>query len=153
MPKKYCFSFPGTRDAFAEILDRYPNYDRKFYRFNDYIVEVSDKTYRFGVARGSHSGGYWYEPTVTEEQDKIVFRGEIRYIDSHTDLKGFKKIIDKVGDACLFIFVIPFILVFKAYMGIRWLIRKILRRPTPKDETPADRLCSLMETVFGCTQQ
>jgi hypothetical protein len=51
-----------------------------FYYFDNYIIKLVGDEMHFGVARGGHSGGYWFVPTITELGDKMEFRGEIRYI-------------------------------------------------------------------------
>jgi hypothetical protein len=52
----------------------------KFYYFDDYIVKLVGDDIHFGVARGGHSGGYWFIPTITSFDNRIEFRGSIRYI-------------------------------------------------------------------------
>ncbi len=65
MSKSYSFDFSGTKEMFLNQLNEYPNNNQKFFYFDDYIVELSENEVRFGVARGGHSGGYWFVPTIT----------------------------------------------------------------------------------------
>lgn len=70
MSKEYTFEFIGKKEEFFNILNSYPSNtsysDDKFYYFDDFIVKVTGDEIHFGVARGGHSGGYWYVPSITE---------------------------------------------------------------------------------------
>ena len=155
MSKNYCFEFHGTREQFSETLYQYPTNDRKFFYFNDYIVEITGDRYSFGVQRGGHSGGYWFIPTITEIGDKLLFSGTIEYIDSWTTTKDskFRKIVDKIELGCLTVLLLPLILIVKLYQAIAKLIKKIRKQPIVKEETPEDRLYYLMETLLNCTRK
>ena len=155
MSKEYVFEFPGTREDFMTSLNRFSRNssysDGTFYYFDDYIVKLIDEEIHFGVARGGHSGGYWFIPTITNLGDRIEFRGTIRYIGPSSKNRGaFKKAIDSVGGFLLLILILPIILIIRIYMLIEWLVRKIFNRPKPKEKTNEERLFDLMENYFGC---
>lgn len=152
MSKSYLFEYPGTKEMFLSQLIKYPNNDKKFFCFDDYIVELSENEIRFGVARGGHSGGYWFIPTITELDGKTTFCGTIQYIDPYTSDKGIKKIINKLEEILLFIFLFPVFLIFKIYSFFSWVIRKILKKPDPKQESEEDKLYNLMENHLNCTR-
>ena len=122
-----------------------------FYYFDNYIVKLVGDEIHFGVARGGHSGGYWFVPTITDLGEKMDFRGEIRYIGLSSENQGaFKKAIDGIGEFLLLILILPIALVIRIYMFMEWLIRKIFNRPKPKEKTIEERLFDLMENYFGC---
>ena len=153
MSKSYSFDFLGTKEMFLNQLNKYPNNNQKFFYFDDYIVEISDNEVRFGVARGGHSGGYWFVPTITEFDGKTTFCGTIKYVDPYTNEKGIKKIINKIEEVLSWIFLIPIIAVIKVYLFFSWLIRKIFKRSKPKEESLEDKLYNLMENHLGCKRQ
>ncbi|MBR2342856.1 MAG: hypothetical protein IKA64_01220 [Clostridia bacterium] len=154
MSKKYMFEFAGTKKDFINNLNRFSHNDSysggTFYYFDDYIVELIGDEIHFGVARGNHSGGYWFVPTITELSNKIEFSGEIRYIGPNDNRSLSKKAIDSVGDFLLFILILPIALIIRVYMFIEWMVRKIFNRPKPKGKTNEERLLNLMENYFGC---
>lgn len=153
MSKNYCFEFLGTREQFLEPLYQYPNNDRKFFYFNDYIVEISGDMICFGVARGGHLGGYWFKPTITEIGNRLQFSGKIEYIGSYTKDSKFHKTVDKIEEGCLFVILLPLLLLVKLYLSIKNLIQKIRKKPIIKEETTEDRLFYLMETLLNCTRK
>ena len=124
-----------------------------FYYLDDYIVELIGEEIRFGIARGGHSGGYWFVPTITDFGDRLEFRGKIRYIGPNENRGFFRKAIDRVGDFLLLIFILPIVLVIRGYMLIEWLVRRIFNRPKPKEKTNEERLFDLMENYFGCVRK
>ena len=134
-------------------LNKYPNNNQKFFYFDDYIVEISDNEVRFGVARGGHSGGYWFVPTITEFDGKTTFCGTIEYVDPYTNEKGIKKIVNKIEEVLLWIILIPIIVVVKVYLFFSWLIRKIFKRSKHKEESLEDKLYNLMENHLGCKRK
>lgn len=154
MSKEYLFEFPGTKEDFLNRLDRFPHNDSysgsTFYYFDDYMVKRIGDEIHFGVARGGHSGGYWFVPTITEMGSKVEFCGEIRYIGPGENRGPFKKAIDGVGEFLLFILLLPIVLIIRGYLFIEWLVRKITNRPKPKGKTNEDRLFDLMENYFSC---
>lgn len=157
MSREYAFEFPGTKEDLLNSLNRFHHNTSysgdTFYYFDDYIVKLVGDEMHFGVARGGHSGGYWFVPTITDLGGKMEFRGEIRYIGPEDNRGPFKKAIDSVGDFLLLLFILPIVLVIRAYMFIEWLIRKIINRPKPKAKTEEERLFDLMENYFGCVSK
>ena len=73
MAKNYSFQFPGTEEDFVRLLSKYPNNHNNFYYFDDYIVRIENGEYKFGVARGGHSGGYWYLPEKSEKDGSVSY--------------------------------------------------------------------------------
>ena len=155
MSKEYIFEFPGTKEEFLNNLNRFAHNEAysgdKFYYFGDYIVKLVGDEIHFGVARGGHSGGYWYIPTITSFDNRIEFRGSIQHIGSDGEKQGsFKKDINSFGEFLLFILILPIAVVIWGYVFLEWLVRKILNRPKPKEKTNEERLFDLMENYFGC---
>ena len=153
MSKSYSFEFLGTKEMFMNQLNKYRNNDQRFFYFDDYIVELSNGDIRFGVARGGHSGGYWFVPTITEIDGKTTFCGSIGYIDPYTNEKGIKKIVNKIEEVLLWIILIPIIIIVKVCLFFSWVVRKILKRTKPKEESLEDKLYNLMENHLNCTRQ
>lgn len=154
MPKKYIFEFSGTKEDLWNLLNQF-NHSASdsrgtLYYLDDYIVELIGEEIRFGVARGSHSGGYWFVPTITDLGDRLEFRGKIRYVGPNENRGVFRKAIDRVGDFLLLIFILPIALVVRICMFTEWLVRKISNRPKPKEKTNEERLFDLMENFLGC---
>lgn len=154
MSKEYIFEFSGTKEDLLNSLERFSHKDtysgNTFYYFDDYIVKLTGDEIRFGVARGGHSGGYWFVPTITESGDGLELRGEIRYVGPEVNRGPVKKAIDRVGDFLLFLFVLPIVLVVRVYVFLKWLVSKICNRPVPKEKTNEERLFELMENYFDC---
>ena len=153
MSKSYSFEFSGTKEMFLNQLNKYRNNDQRFFYFDDYIVELSNGDIRFGVARGGHSGGYWFVPIITEIDGKTTFCGSIEYIDPYTNEKGIKKIVNKIEEILLWIILIPIIIIVKVCLFFSWVVRKILKRTKPKEESLEDKLYNLMENHLNCTRQ
>lgn len=158
MSKEYMFEFPGTKEDFMNSLNRFSHnasYSSGiFYYFDDYIVKLIGAEIHFGVARGGHSGGYWFVPTITDLGEKIEFRGEIQHIGPSSENRGtFKKAIDGIGDFLLLILILPIVLIIRGYMLVEWLVRKIFNRPKPKEKTNEERLFDLMVNYFGCVEK
>lgn len=154
MSKEYIFEFSGTKEDFLNSLNRF-NHNSSysgdtFYYFHDYIIKKIGDEIHFGVARGGHSGGYWFIPTITDLGDRLEFRGEIRYIGPNHDSSAIKKTIDGIGEFLLFVLLLPIFLIIKIYTLMEWLVRKIFNRPKPKEKTNEERLFDLMENYFGC---
>ena len=157
MSKEYRFEFPGTKEALLSRCNQFTHSDSysrgTFYYLDDYIVELIGEEIRFGIARGGHSGGYWFVPTITDFGDRLEFLGKIRYIGPNENRSFFRKAIDRVGDFLLLIFILPIVLVIRGYMLIEWLVRKIFNRPKPKEKNNEERLFDLMENYFGCVRK
>lgn len=154
MSKEYRFDFPGTKEDLLNRLNQFTHSasysSGTFYYLDDYIVELIDEEIRFGIARGSHSGGYWFVPTITDLGDRLVFRGKIRYIGPNENHGFFRKAIDRVGEFLLLILILPIVLAIRIYMLMERLVRKIWNRPKPKEKTNKVRLFDLMENFLGC---
>ena len=144
MSKEYVFEFPGTKEDFMNSLNRFSHnasyFSGTFYYFDDYIVKLVGDEIHFGVARGGHSGGYWFVPTITDLGSKMEFRGKIRYVGPNNNRGSFKKAIDSVGEFLLLILILPIVLIIRGYMFMEWLVRKIFNRPKPKKLTKSDCL-------------
>ena len=153
MSKSYSFEFSGTKEMFLNQLNKYPNNNQKFFYFDNYIVELSNGDIRFGVARGGHSGGYWFVPTITELDGKTTFCGTIEYNDPYTSEKGIKKIVNKIEEVLLWIILIPIIIIVKVYLFFSWVVRKLFKITKPREESLEDRLYNLMENHLGCKRQ
>ncbi len=153
MSKSYLFEFSGTKEMFLNQLNKYPNNDQKFFYFDDYIVELSNGDIRFGVARGGHSGGYWFVPTITEIDGKTTFCGTIEHNDPYTSEKGIKKIVNKIEEVLLWIILFPLIVIVKVYLIFSWLVRKTFKKCKPKEESLEDKLYNLMENHLDCKRQ
>ena len=153
VPKSYSFDFLGTKKMFLNQLNKDPNNNQKLFYFDDYIVEISGDEIRFGIARGGHSGGYWFVPTITELDGKTTFCGTIEYVAPYTNEKGIKKIINKIEEVLFWIILIPIIIIVKVCLFFSWVVRKILKRTKPKEESLEDKLYNLMENHLGCKRQ
>ena len=155
MSKEYIFEFAGTKEDFINILNRF-NHNTSyssgtFYYFDDYIVKLIGDEIHFGVARGGHSGGYWFVPTITDLGEKMEFRGEIQYIGPGSEKRGvLKKAVDRIEEFLLLILLLPILLIVRGYIFLEWLVRKLCNRPKPKEKTNEERLFDLMENYFGC---
>ena len=161
MSKKYTFEFRGTMEDFLNVLDAIPAYrsnfgGKKHYSFDKYIVEIIDGEMRFGVNRAGYSGGYWYVPTVTEYPDRVVFCGEICYIEN-ANSKKFKEL--EIGDRVFIVFCMvlfsPLFLVSDLYNFVKRAVCKILHLPDkPSNERKHERkLNNLMQRHLHCTEQ
>ena len=174
MSKKYTFEFPGTMTEFLHMLDAIPAYrsnfgGKKHCSFDGYIVDIIDGEIRFGVNRAGHSGGYWYVPTVTEYPDRVVFCGEIRYMDAGHNSSNPpkpKNRSQRIGDAIFLILFSPFLLIAALFLLIivlfeslydfvRWTVCKIFRLPDkPSNERKHKRkLNDLMQRHLHCVKQ
>lgn len=153
MPKRYSFDFAGTKEMFLNQLNKYPHNNQNFFYFDDYIVKLSDGDIHFGVARGGHSGGYWYVPTLIESDNKITFCGTIQYLDPYTSKKGIEKIAYRIEEILLWIILFPIIIIVKMYLFFSWIISKIFKLNKPKEESLEDKLYNLMENHLNCTKQ
>ena len=155
--KEYVFEFIGKKEEFFNVLNSYPNNtsyrDDKLYYFDDFIVKVTDGEIHFGVERGGHSGGYWYIPSITECDGRIRFCGTVKYIGPDAKRGKIKKAIDGIEYFLLFILILPIALIFRLYMLAEWVIRKISKRPKPKDKTTEEKLFDLMENYLCCIKR
>lgn len=157
MVKEYVFEFSGTKEDFLNGLNRF-SHDTSysgdtFYYFHDYIIKKIGDEIHFGVARGGHSSGYWFIPTITDLGDRLELRGEIQYIGPNHDRSTFRKTIDGISEFLLLVLLLPIVLVIRGYMFAEWLVRKICNRPKPKEKTNEERLLDLMENYCGCVSK
>lgn len=135
---------------FIDHLHTFSHNGQGTFFLDDYIIELSEDRIRFGVARGGHSGGYWYVPTVTESEGKLSFCGKIQYIDAYSGEKGVKKIVDAIEEILLCILLLPILLLIKVYFGVSWVVRKIFKRAKPQEDSLEERLYRLMEDHLHC---
>lgn len=145
MSNIYSFEFNGTKEMFLNNLNKFPNNDQKFFYFDDYIVELANNEIRFGVARGGHSGGFWFTPTITEIHNKTIFCGEIKHIDSNTTEQGIKKALNKFCEFMLIIVFMPVFIVAKLYY--------FLKKSKTEEPSIEDKLYNLMENHLNCTRK
>ena len=133
MSKNYTFIFPGTREEFDDILNKY----RESYEFREdgFLIETNGDKLSFGIERSGYTRGFQYIPTITETEGKTVFSGKITCSEKKT-----------VGD---FLFT-PIALIIKLYFHILLLTEKRLGHPPQKEEKTEDRLFTLMEDRLGC---
>lgn len=158
MEKEYVFSFTGTKEDFVNSLTRFHHrytYSGDTYIcFADYIVKLVGEDIHFGVARGGHSGGYWFVPTITDLGGRIEFRGIIRYIGPERKNKGrFKEVMKNIEVVLLFVLALPVLLPICLYVFGERLVKRIINRPKPKEKTNEERLFELMEHYLGCSAQ
>lgn len=157
MAKEYAFEFHGTKEDILNIITS-NKFDTsysgtRYYYLNDYLIKIVDGEIHFGVERGGHSGGYWYVPQISEFENRIEFRGSIRYIGPEDDRSTIVKILDAIGLGLLFILLLPMYIVAKLYALIEWIVRKICNRPKVKETTTEDKLFDLMENHLGCVKK
>lgn len=155
MPKKYIFSFPGTKEDFLLSLKANPHNScsgEKYYYYDDFIVKIAGDKLYFGVERGGHSGGYWFIPTITEYDDRTDFCGTVQYIgpDHDENRSRLKNVIDGIEFFLLFVLLLPVLLLFWIYVLIERIVRKLLKKPKPKEKTTEEKLFDLMENYMGC---
>lgn len=150
MAKHYCFQFPGTKEDFLRLLGKYPIYNKNYYYLDDYIVEIENGAYKFGVARGGHSGGYWYLPEISEKDGSLCFNGKILYISPHDPEKGIKRTINTIEEILTVIILFPFLLITICCVLIASLIKK--RKGEPKELTTEEKLYDLMVNHLHCSE-
>ncbi len=136
---KYRFVFHGTREAFEAAAEAY-----SLNNAGEYLFEKDARGYRFGLSSGGHSGGYWFIPEYGEEDGELRIKGGIEFVPV-PDAKP-NRALEIAANIVLF----PLFLISVLVRGAAWLVRKILRRPAPKDEL-AEKLVKLM-TALGCEE-
>lgn len=156
--KKYVFEFMGEKEDFFNILNSYHSSTSfagdRYYYFDDFIVRLVGEKIYFGVQRGGHSaGGYWYIPTIIECDDRIEFCGTIEYTNPNTERGKLKEMIDRIDEFLLLLFLLPVVLLIKLYMLVEWVVRKLLKKPKPKEQTTEERLFDLMENHLCCIRK
>ena len=149
--KKYVFVYPGSREQFDEAFERLRAASQ-----NDYLVKSDDGTYRFGVGRGGHTGGYWYCPNCTKEDGKLHFSGKIRYLSLLPPKTKKQRFLNRLGWVLAFvtvgIFILPLVLFFNLFRGIAWIILRSLGKPTERDEREKELFLLLVDRL-GCEKQ
>ncbi|MCI5682920.1 MAG: hypothetical protein MR284_04155 [Clostridiales bacterium] len=148
MAKKYSFQFLGTKEDFLRSLSKYQNDHSNFYYLDEYIVSIENGECKFGVARGGHSGGYWYLPEITEKDGSLCFSGKIQYISPYSPEKGIKKVMNTIEKSFLFIILLPLILITRGCLLIVSLFKK--QKGIPKEATVEDKLFDLMVNHLHC---
>ncbi len=151
MSKKYSFVFHGTKEMFEDKINQYFTENKENANTNNYMIDSRFGDYAFGIKRGGHSGGYWYEPKITEQNGNLIISGRIEYLTPYNDTK-IKRFFGKIEDGCLMVFLFPLFLLVKVYQLIKKLVYKMRHKPLPKEETEEDRLFYLMENILGCTR-
>ena len=118
MEQEYKFIFPGTREDLLNKLKPFPNNYEEYYYFDGYIVDLRDNEIRFGVARGGHSGGYWFNPTVTEIGGRMEFRGTIRRVGLEDNRSPKQKLVGRMEKIILMVLFWPVLLPIMLYIRI-----------------------------------
>jgi len=154
--KEYVFEFFGTKEDLLNRVNPFGYHASSYsgdtyYYLDDYIVKLVGDEIHFGVARGGHSGGYWFIPQITGFDDRIEFRGSIRYIGPEREKRCTgRKVADGIGLFLLAILIFPVVVVIRGCQAIEWVVRKLFNRPKPKEKTNEERLFDLMENYIGC---
>lgn len=149
--KEYVFKFGGSKEAFLNRLRQLTNdhdRDRRFFYFDNYIVDVKDDEISFGVGRAGHSGGYWFVSHFAEENAQMEFRGTVQYIGPEDDRTKGRKAFDNVLFVLFCILAFPVLLVLWISTGISLIINKLRKKPKPL--TTEENLFDLMENHLGC---
>ena len=134
--KKYRFTYCGTLEQFDHKVALVQSEG-----CDGFILEKKDGKYSFGLARGGHSGGYWYRPEYSEEDGILHIEGRIRFESALTT--------SKFEDIALTVILSPIILIVHTIRGAIWVIKKILGKPITADNVKT-ALFRLMLDVLGC---
>ena len=137
--KRYCFVFDGTLEEFHRAVERVRTDKPGEYLFDN----DRGGRYIFGVARGGHSGGYWFVPDYTEKGGRLLIRGRIEYI----DLNESKR--DRIFEAASWVLLAPLWLTAFAIRGLVWLVRRMLHKPR-RIRSEEKGLLGLMVEKLGC---
>ncbi len=147
--KEYAFKFLGSKEAFLNHLHRLTdNNTRRFFYFDNYIVDIKDEEISFGVERAGYSGGNWFVSKFEEENNQIEFRGTIQYIGPEDDRIKARKAFDNVLFVLFCILAFLVLLVLWIATGISLIINKLRKKPKPA--TTEEKLFDLMENYLGC---
>ncbi len=147
--KEYAFKFSGSKEAFLNHLCQLGNNNaRRFFYFDNYIVDIKDDGIHFGVERAGHSGGYWFISNFEEENSQIEFRGTIQYIGPENDRTRVQKFFDNLFVVLFCILAFPIILLLWVIGGVSEIINKMRKKPKPL--TTEEKLFDLMENCLGC---
>jgi len=149
--KTYTFEFPGTKEMFLNSLQDYPNNFNEFFYFDNYVIKLSDDEIQFGVARGGHSGGFWFIPEITEANGKTIFYGEIQYLGDNG--AGEMSIMDRIKLTLLVMILLPLIVVAVLFGYFRMAAGKLFNRRQWTLISNEDKLLDLMEYHLNCTRR
>lgn len=116
-----------------------------------YLVRISGERLCFGIERCGHSGGYWFCPTVTETDGRLLLRGKLTSGCTPSPNKWYIQMFEALDTVCMALLLAPFFLPVKLCRAIGNGIRRLRGLPPKREETTEDRLCALMETLLGCT--
>lgn len=155
MSQEYVSEFYGTKEDFLSCLDRLSNnyyQSSKIYYINNYIVKFVDNEIHFGVERAGHSGGFWFIPRITELNDRMEFRGKIKYIGPSCNQYTKEKVINKIVVFFVSILLLPFVLFIMLFTFIKGIMERLKKQHKPKLKTTEDRLFDLMENYMGMRQ-
>lgn len=144
----FAYLYPYTR---AQFIDGCRAYCETHGGDTGYIFEQPDAdTIRIGVGRGGHSGGFWYEATMSGNAP-VTVSGRLEYRTFGGDTLNTQpntrkqKILDALEIALWFLLLWPLLLLFWLYAKIREAVSK--DKPV---ETPEERLVYLMTDVLCC---
>ena len=103
----------------------------------EYLLEETENGFDLGIGRGGHQGGYWYCATVVSDGKGSRISGRVVYRSwNGEEIK--MTWIDKIESGCLFMMLLPVVLVV-------WIYR--LFRPEITDE---DRFVEFMVSQMDC---
>ena len=146
--KTYNFLFSGTPEQFEAAVERY-RADAFERGDGSYLFDKENGNYLFGVCRGGHMGGYWYCPSYSYADGKLLISGKIRYLDDRSRQKGVKKALNTISDILSVIFLSPLILIVLTVRGAAYIARKICPKQKPQSEEEK-ALLSLMIERLNC---
>ena len=106
-------------------------------RDREYLLKQTECGFDLGIGRGGHQGGYWYCATVVSDGKGSRISGRVVYRTwNGEEIK--MTWIDKIESGCLFMMLLPVVLVV-------WIYR--LFRPEVTDE---DRFVEFMVSQMDC---
>ena len=156
MSKEYTFEFFGTKEEFMRKIVPNGSYTyspkTKVYYIDAYMISISGDEILFGIQRAGHSGGYWYAPTITESDDRIVFSGKIKYIGPEDHRSKPRKAVDKIFDICFTVLFSPLMLFLQLLVFVVWLVQKIAKH-SDEPLTKEGCLFTLMEKHLCCVRK
>ncbi len=146
MKKTYSYRFIGNAEDFANKVQALRS--SKPVQLSQYILEVNQAgECRFGIQRGGHSGGYWYVPTVCQQNDGVIISGKIVYLEPRSNQSKFKKVMDGIGVGLLILLLLPIYIGIWIYRLVDWLAAKIRKKPKV---TLENKLDYLMQQWLAC---
>jgi hypothetical protein len=144
----YAFTASDPTDALKERI-------REAAKSRNLLYKDTEDGFDLGVARGGHSGGYWYVATLTEADEQTFVSGQIVYRSYHSDGKlreetKWEKILGWIGVSLIVLIAAPAILIGLAVWGIMELIGKLRGRPSEATMTDGEKLTRFMTEAVGC---